>query len=144
MRNPIVFLIDDDEDDRCNFVDALKNVESNAAVIFAEDGVHALELINTPSFISPSLIFLDLNMPRMNGLELLSKLRQNNHFAGVPIIMYSTSSDSKTVTDCLQLGADDFFEKPVSFNVLVGQLQSILSRYLTVETNSTILVTSNC
>lgn len=131
MKSPVIFLIDDDEDDRCNFVDALKVVEKTATLVFAEDGVHALEIMRTPDFILPDLIFLDLNMPRMNGLELLSKLRQNKRLAGVPIIMHSTSSDSKTVMDCTQLGADNFFEKPVSFNILIAQLQTILARYQT-------------
>lgn len=106
------FVIDDDQDDQEIFTIAVEKVDRDITCTFANDGVHALERVHSDRSFQPECIFLDVNMPRMNGIECLEKLRTFDHLKHVPIYMCSTSSDSKIIQKIKDLGARDFIIKP--------------------------------
>lgn len=118
------FLIDDDEDDREIFSLALSTSNPSSTYITATNGEDALRILeDQPDFI-PDFIFLDLNMPFMDGRSCLKELKKISKLRDVPIIMFTTSSYTKDIEDTLKLGASHYLIKPTSLNSLVAILIS--------------------
>jgi CheY-like chemotaxis protein len=74
----------------------------------------------------PDVIFLDLNMPRLNGVDVLKKLKDSAQLKSVPVVIYSTSFDSRVREKCSSLGAIEIMEKPSCFDALCTRLQTLL------------------
>jgi CheY-like chemotaxis protein len=112
-----ILLVDDDPDDRMIINDAMEILESSRIMKFAESGDQALHILETHAAAGhlPCLIVLDLNMPKMNGTETLREIKTKQEFKGIPVIIYSTSINSLEKEKCMQLGADDYITKPISF-----------------------------
>ncbi len=126
MQNQKYFLIDDDSDDRDILSFALKKIDSAAECISATDGENALEILGSqPSFV-PNYIFLDLNMPLMDGRMCLAELKTLPSIKEVPIIIYTTSSYPKDIDATKDLGAAHFLVKPSSLKGLVEILATVL------------------
>jgi len=128
-KNRTVFLVDDDTDDQDFFKSALQTIDNSAFLLSAFNGEHALEMINGGN-VDPDIVFLDLNMPRMNGAELLVELRRMESFALIPIILYSTSSERSAIIECMQLGANDYLVKPNKFETLIVEIRTVMDKYL--------------
>jgi CheY-like chemotaxis protein len=111
------FLIDDDQDDHDIFAMAVKEFNESIHCYFAADAIEALERLNTDDFL-PDCIFIDMNMPRMNGIECLERIKSTHRLRPVPVCMYSTSLDPNMLTRSKELGAKDFIVKPASVSVL--------------------------
>jgi CheY-like chemotaxis protein len=110
-----LMLIDDDEDDREIFSSIIEDGWPAISLSVATNGKDALhKLQNSP--IAPDLIFLDLNMPLMNGEQFMQAIKVDERLQQIPIVILSTSSDKKTVTDMKQLGAGHFITKPDRFS----------------------------
>src|SRR5688572_27672986 len=120
-----IFLIDDDGDDREIFQTVLSGVDSSIKLLTACDGVDALEKLNTEAK-DIDLIFLDINMPRMDGIECLQQLKKNNKYKEIPVIIYSTTSQENFVNKTLALGALSYLTKSNSFEALSDSLKKIL------------------
>lgn len=118
------FLIDDDEDDREIFLSALNRVNPDYACLTAVHGEDALRVLKEQSEFVPDFIFLDLNMPLMDGRACLKELKKLPKILNIPIVIFTTSSYQKDVEDTLKLGASNYFVKPTSFNNLVATLTS--------------------
>lgn len=123
MKYKNILQIDDDYDD-CNFfLEALEEV-SAAAYTAIHNPVHALQkLINNE--IRPDLIFLDINMPFMNGMEVLTEIKKRELIKNIPIIIFSTSIPLDIKTKIRDLGAIDFYTKPNDFKVLKNLLKNL-------------------
>jgi CheY-like chemotaxis protein len=123
----LIFLIDDDTDDQEIFSMIIGDIHSLAKCEFADDGVDALRKLTSPvrPFL-PDLIFIDINMPRMNGIECLKEIKKLPHLANVPTYMYSTSDESFIVAKSLGLGADGFVKKEAKPKELEARLLNIL------------------
>lgn len=126
MQNLLVFLIDDDIDDQEIFEMALKEIQPLAQCFFAGDGVFALEKLKKDASFLPHIIFIDINMPRMNGIQCLSELKRSPGFDHIPVFMYSTSADSSIVEECLKIGASGFIKKEIHVEDLQMRLKQIL------------------
>ena len=129
------FLIDDDEDDREIFIMALEGCNSAHRCVTATNGKDALQKLNADPIGIPDFIFLDLNMPIMNGKQFLKERSEIAHIAAVPVIIYTTSSYEKDIQEAQQLGAAHFLIKPSS----IAKLEKILSRLFQNEVRSFIL-----
>ncbi|MGZ3883658.1 MAG: response regulator [Bacteroidia bacterium] len=121
ITDKICFLIDDDEDDQEIFKMALKELKCNVSCVSAYSGTEAIRKLEDGTF-TPHYIFLDLNMPRMNGKQCLAEIKKMKHLDHVPVFIYSTSSDSQIIKETLQLGASDYIIKPPSVSSLTGEL----------------------
>jgi CheY-like chemotaxis protein len=121
----ILFLIDDDQDDREIFKEAVASFDPKIEIIFASDGIEALEILSSTK-IQPDLIFLDYNMPRMNGLECLKRLKSDFSLRNIPVVMYTTSGDREQEKVILKLGADHYMQKTVSFEGLCKELGRLI------------------
>lgn|GEM_PF-627950 len=120
-------LIEDDIDDQEIFCMAVQAIDSSIKCSIAGNGYDAVHLLKSESSFTPDHIFLDVNMPRMNGLECLKEIRQMDRLRNTRIIMYSTSDDQKMMILCKNLGADAFIIKPPSFESLKRILFSLIS-----------------
>ncbi len=123
MQTAQCFLIDDDPDDQEIFMMALEDVGKKIDCICASNCVEALEKLHNEPDYYPDYIFVDINMPKLNGIECLKAIKKLDRLKHVPVYMYSTSADPKIISESKQLGAADFIVKPTT----VGKLTSILS-----------------
>lgn len=122
-------MVDDDEDDRKMFQEALLTVDGAAEFIQAEDGLVALEMLSGhPAFV-PDLIFLDLNMPRKDGKQFLAEVSRITSLRAIPVIVYSTSKNPRDIEEVKNLGAVQFITKPFFFDdictAIAGALDEI-------------------
>ncbi len=121
------FLIDDDADDREVFGLALKALNLDISSVEAADGVEALRKLTTDTSFIPQVIFLDVNMPQMNGIECLKQIRSLSHLREVDVFIYSTNTDPLVREATLTLGAH-LILKPTGFDELVATLRDILKQ----------------
>lgn len=118
-ENIRILLTDDDEDDREFFGQAIADLDLNYPVEFCKNGVELLDRLYDKSTDIPDIIFLDLNMPKLSGIETLKKIREDERFKNIPVIaIYSTSATIDGIKDTLGLGANVYIVKPISFSDL--------------------------
>ncbi|MFB9079260.1 response regulator [Flavobacterium procerum] len=118
-----ILQIDDDFDDCELFMEALEEV-SNATYTSICNPVEALRKLIQKE-IQPDVIFLDLNMPIMSGLEFLTEIKKEENLKEIPVIIFSTSQLDDIIREAKSYGAHDFISKPNNFS----DLKKILSRY---------------
>jgi CheY-like chemotaxis protein len=121
----VIFLVDDDQDDREIFKEALTECDPDIEFLFASDGFEALNRLGTLKDV-PDVIFVDNYMPRMNGIDCLKALKINAKTRLVPTVIYSASADSEKKKILLLSGADHFLEKRSTFSDLCADLRAIL------------------
>lgn len=122
-----VYIADDDEDDRSFLSDAILEIEPTVQLKEALDGCHLLDILTGLSAPLPDIIFLDINMPKMDGFQCLEQIRKaEGALKDVKIIMFSTSSDPDNIERALLLGADFYAVKPNSYNLLKSFLLDVL------------------
>lgn len=130
-----ILMAEDDPDDRLIALDALQEASLPDEVAFVGDGEELLAYLrcekqyaHRPRRLTPDLIMLDLNMPRMDGREVLQILKSDQKLSRIPIIIFSTSESPEDVRITYNLGVSSFITKPSSFEGLVEVMRS-LGRY---------------
>ncbi len=118
-----IMLVDDDADDLLFFFEALREIDPALVCAFANHGAEAIDLLEKVPPL-PSLIFLDLNMPRMSGIEFLEKIRPTHKT--IPVVMYTTSNNPEDEKRALAAGANHFLIKPTNFENIKAQLKNAL------------------
>ncbi len=124
----VFFIVDDDPDDQELFIEALQKIDKTCKCITAFDGEEALQKLFRGMLHLPDFIFLDLNMPRMNGMQFLTAVKNNKDIQHIPVIIYSTSSEKRDILETTRLGASFFLQKPNRFDELSIALTNIISR----------------
>lgn len=122
-----IILADDDFDDAELFGSVLSDVAPNITFVHVEDGRDLLRLTET---LLPDAVFLDINMPRVDGWQCLKQLRESMIGERIPIFMYSTSSHARDQQLCRELGATGFITKPSEIKVLQRVLTDITRQLL--------------
>ncbi|MDB5239992.1 MAG: response regulator receiver protein [Spirosoma sp.] len=123
-----IYAVDDDEDDRYLIKEALKAYSDCAVTFFADAESLLADLLNRPEEKLPALILLDLDMPRVDGYEVLQTLRTNLDLCFIPILVLSATRSEQTVRKAYQLGANTFMSKPNSFSEM-SQLLQLMHTY---------------
>jgi DNA-binding NtrC family response regulator len=124
MSKRKLVLIDDDDDDQEIFLSAISEISDTFKCEVYADASEALELLVSKT-LNPEVIFLDLNMPKMNGQQFLTELKSRDDLADIPVIIFSTSSHPSTIEELKKMGAKDFFTKPGNYDELVDMLSRI-------------------
>lgn len=122
-----VLFIDDDEDDKLVFGHALKAIDTNIQYLTASDGLEALKILNEDLVILPDLIFMDLNMPKMDGFTCLDKIKKSKELKEIPVLILSTSTNPRDMEKARSLGATNFITKPSTYTGLIETLKSSFS-----------------
>ncbi|WP_445457787.1 response regulator [Flavobacterium sp. HNIBRBA15423] len=125
----LITLADDDEDDRLFFTDAFDELKINTVVNTFKNGKELLDFLHHPESILPNIIFLDLNMPILNGVDCLKEIKKSDKFNNIAIAIYSTSSSDQDVENTFVLGANIYIKKPSDFNTL----KKVLSEVVTIN-----------
>ena len=120
-----VFYAEDDGDDRQFFVDAFKIVDPGINCIVAGDGQEALEKLPNTS-PPPDIIFLDINMPLVDGFECLQEIKKRPEFSAIPVVIISTTEHPNNAIRSNELGADRFVTKPSSFTTYCDLVRQIV------------------
>ncbi len=121
-----IFLADDDCDDRQIFEEALSEVDKTVILTQAEDGIELMNFLKLRPVPFPEIIFLDLNMPKRNGLDCLADIR-NGNFSQANVIMLTTSENPMNIQSAFELGASFYAVKPNCFEGLKSLITIALS-----------------
>lgn len=117
MRTGKILLVDDNPDDVFLTVRAFRQNNIDNEIIIAEDGVEAVDLLlpsNGTAPLRPEIMLLDINMPRMGGLEVLARIRADLRTRSLPVIMLTTSTEDRDIVESYSSGANSYVPKPVT------------------------------
>ena len=120
-----ILLVDDDIDDQGFFCEALKESYPNISCDIANTAIEALTMMKNNT--TYNLIFLDLNMPKMDGFQFLEVVKGDEHYRNIPVVIVSTSSRDVDIARCKQLGAKSFYTKQASFTKLLDMMKAVLN-----------------
>lgn len=125
-----ILLADDDESDRLLFKEAFTRLKIKTNVHTVNNGIELMEWLNMENTHLPDLLFLDLNMPRKNGIECLKEIKSNNKLKDISIAIYSTSDSAKDMDETFRNGANVYITKPSDFNLLKKVLEkAVMTAY---------------
>jgi CheY-like chemotaxis protein len=127
--NKTIHLADDDDDDRMLIRDALEEANPNLTVIEAQNGEELIKNVKNADDLSQTVVVVDMNMPKMNGVETIRELKSEPELAEVPAVMLSTSNNPELKKKALAAGADEFYVKPNTFNALLEIARRILNKF---------------
>jgi CheY-like chemotaxis protein len=127
-RTLTFFIVDDDIDDQDLFIEAVSEVDKTIKCMSVSNCEEALDLLRNKKINLPDMIFLDLNMPRLNGKQCLAELKKEAHLAHIPVIIYSTSSEKRDIEETSRLGAAHFLTKPNKFEDLCKAISFVVSK----------------
>lgn len=130
-----VLLADDDEDDRNFFKDAFAEIKINTSVKLVNDGVELMNYLNEEDVVLPHILFLDLNMPRKNGLECLREIKKVERLKDIAIAIYSTSASESDIEETFVKGANIYIKKPNDFQALKKTLNVVTTLNWQYHTN---------
>lgn len=121
-----IMIVDDDEDDIDFFCEAVRNIDRSHTCVTVSNCEEALQRLRKGKTQLPDLIFLDLNMPRMNGKICLRELKKDSALKNIPVIIYTTSSHHKDKEETLKHGAAHFITKPPTFERMKAEIKEAL------------------
>lgn len=121
-----ILLADDEENDRLLFVDALNELKTKTIVQTVNDGVELMEYLTKAGNVLPQLLFLDMNMPKKNGIECLKEIKANDKLIDIAIAIFSTSLSENDIEETFINGANVYINKPSSFDALKQALNKVV------------------
>lgn len=130
-----ILIAEDDEDDYLLTIEALKEAGVDTQIKWVKDGEELMNYLEPlgasrkkPHAEFPSLILLDLNMPRKDGREVLDEIKKNKTLRKIPVIVLTTSKADTDISHAYDLGVNSYIQKPVRFNEFV-EVVKVLSNY---------------
>ena len=126
----LIFIVDDDPDDRQIILDAFLENNNQVDYVFIEDGEELMQNLNSAESVYPSLILLDLNLPGIMGLQILKDIKGNKNISHIPVIILTTSTLTLDKKSSYDLGANCFLRKPDNFQTMVDFANAIVKLWL--------------
>lgn len=136
MSKKVVLLVEDNADDVDLTVYALKKSDAfQHDLKVVNDGVEALDYFfgSNKEPVMPDMVLLDLKLPRINGLEVLKRLREEESTRHMPVVVLTSSKEEQDVSKCYLLGANAYVRKPVDFNNFMSVINQVMSFWLTIN-----------
>jgi two-component system, response regulator len=120
-RKNVILLVEDNPDDEVLTLRAFKKSGLANEIVVARDGVEALDLLHgdavgESNLVEPALILLDLKLPKIDGLEVLRRVRSDKRTSHIPVVVLTTSSEESDIISSYQLGTNSYVRKPVNFD----------------------------
>lgn len=131
-----ILIADDDEDDKFLLKSAFEESGIDAPLSFVDNGQELLDFLQKAKKL-PSIILLDLNMPKKDGREALKEIKENPKFRSIPILILTTSNSPEDIKNCYFLGANCFITKPSTFEGLmkvIGELNKFWFNIASIPT----------
>jgi two-component system response regulator len=122
MNSGSILLVEDNPDDVMFTLRAFEKNDISHEIVIASDGEQALRHLlpeDETEGLRPSLILLDVNLPKIDGLEVLRRIRSDSRTAGLPVVVLTTSNEERDIVNSYRLGANSFVRKPVMFSDFV-------------------------
>ena len=140
MRNKVILLVEDNPDDELLALRALKKNNLINEIVVAHDGVEALDYLfgagayaGRDTDVMPQLILLDLKLPRIDGLEVLRRLRADGRTRLLPVVILTSSREQQDMLDGYGLGANSYVRKPVNFEQFVWAVEQLKLYWLSLN-----------
>ena len=137
-----ILLIDDDNVDTMTVKRAMRDLHAKRPFIHSVNGEEAMKYLTDSDTEKPFLILLDLNMPKMGGIEFLKIIKANHELKTIPIVVLTTSREQRDVSESFELGAAGYMVKPVDYSKFVEMLGKIMLYWSTSELPKSELVTA--
>jgi two-component system response regulator len=134
----MILLVEDNADDEALTLRALRMAMSHAVEV-VRDGAEALEfLFGTGRYAGrkqtpPLLVLLDLKLPKVNGLEVLRRTREDRRTRAIPVIVFTSSTEEQDIRDSYRLGANSYIRKPVDYGQFCQDMKQVMSYWLCVN-----------
>ncbi len=132
MKNKVILLVEDNADDVILTRRALTRHKIANEVVVAEDGAEALDYlfgtgrhVGRDTSVQPQVILLDLNLPKIDGLEVLRRIRSGESTRLLPVVVLTTSREERDMVTSYSLGANSFIRKPVDFEQFAEAMQQL-------------------
>jgi CheY-like chemotaxis protein len=132
VNGKVILLVEDNPDDVKLTERALKKSKILNELLVAQDGVEALDYLSgtgkyagRDTSVLPQVVLLDLKMPRMDGLEVLQRIRADERTKFLPVVVLTTSSEDRDRIESYKLGANSYIRKPVDFDQFVSAVQNL-------------------
>jgi CheY-like chemotaxis protein len=129
MNQHTIFIAEDDEDDQFLLRTAFSSAAKSCDLVFFANGEQLVQRLQQPNQ-HPTLVLLDLNMPVLDGFQTLQKIRQQDLYRTLPVIILTTSSQRDDITKAYALGANSFITKPHQYTDLVQTVQQLQDFWL--------------
>ena len=126
MKNLNILLVEDDTIEVMKLKRATESLKLQHRIMQASNGEEALQLLQDKSAL-PSIILLDLNMPKINGLEFLEILKNDDQLRFIPTIVLTTSINKRDLLECYKLGIAGYLLKPLKYDEYVSKIDKLLS-----------------
>lgn len=120
-----ILVVDDVQTINKAIVSVLKSIGFEN-IVSAHDGQEAMNILLENTDMPFQLIFADINMPKMNGIEMVTKIRSTPEYSESKIIMISTEDQVETILNCVSAGADSYLLKPIERNILIDRVEKVL------------------
>jgi two-component system response regulator len=137
--NDAILLVDDNADDVFLTVNAFRKSDIDNEIVVARDGVEAMDLLlpsDGSAPLRPAIVLMDINMPRMGGLEALARLRADVLTRYLPVIMLTTSAEERDITESYIGGANSYVRKPVTSAEFLEAARALGVYWLTVNVSA--------
>lgn len=121
----LILLVEDDQVDAMTVKRALRELKITNPLQIAENGEMALEFLRNDQNQNPGIILLDLNMPRMNGIEFLQEAKRDDVLKSIPVIILTTSKEEQDKISSFNLGVAGYMLKPVDYRQFVEVMKAI-------------------
>ena len=133
---PIVLLVEGNESEELLARSAITNSEIDCEVRVARDGIEASHSLFDSGVPAPTLILLELDLPKLNGFELLARIRDHAETKRIPVIIFSTSGDQREVDRCFDLHANSYVIKDKDLDCYLTRLKLVLYYWIAVNRNA--------
>lgn len=125
-NNRDILVVEDDRVDAMTIERVFKQLGLANRIIFCTDGVEGIEYLQNECSTLPAIVLLDINMPRMNGIEFLRIIRNDPEFKKLPVVILTTSGEERDKIDSFELGISGYMVKPVDYDEFVKMIQVIV------------------
>jgi two-component system response regulator len=126
-----LLLVEDDRDDEALILRALRKSDLEAHVVVAHDGIAALDYLHGgPGASLPQVVLLDLNLPRLGGLEVLRRIRADPRTRVLPVVVLTSSREERDISRSYALGATSYVRKPISSELFADAIRQVGSYWL--------------